>query len=457
MTASFVAIGALCVLVPVTQTPATIEVGPGTAFPTIGAAVAAARPGDTLRIRPAIYRERPVVETPLVLWGEPGAVIDGGGSGTVLTLRAPAVVFGLTIRGSGSDLQREHAGILAERAGGVVIEDNNIEDVLFGIYVKQSPAAVVLGNRIEGKELPLAMRGDGIRLWYSPRGVIAGNGVRRTRDVVIWFSDHLYVHDNVVRDGRYGLHYMYSHHSRFEDNEFRGNHVGGFLMYSQDIAFRRNLFADSRGATGMGLGLKDADRIRAEENWILKNAVGIYIDNSPSRVDATNEFRDNVIAFNDVGVVPLPSVRANFFAGNAFLNNVHPVTVSGGGHALANRWWGNAWSEYAGFDDDGDGRGDHPFVYERWSDDLLAKHPALRWYEWSPAIATLDMLGRFFPLLQPQPIVVDSAPRLDLGLREPAAAARREPARASAAAFLAVSALAGAAAVRLRRPFRKAA
>ncbi len=430
----------------------TRAVGPGTSFPTLSEALAAARPGDTLRVRPGVYRERPVVDVPVTLLGEPGVVIDGGGVGTVLTLRAPATVRGFLLRRSGSDLQREDAALLAEGADGAVIEENRIEDALFGIYVKRSRAPLVRRNDVEGKDLPLPLRGDGIRLWYSPHGLIEENRVTRTRDVVVWFSNHLVARGNVVREGRYGLHYMYSHHSRFEDNRFVRNHVGGFLMYSQDISFRRNLFAESVGATGMGLGLKDADVIRAEENWIVKNAVGIHIDNSPSRVDVTNELRDNVIAFNDVGVFPLPSVRSNLFAGNLFLDNVHPVAVSGRGTAVANRWRGNVWSEYAGFDEDGDGRGDAPFVYERWSDDLLAKHPALRWYELSPAVEALNVLARFFPLVQPAPIVVDSAPRLSLS--GPAAGRGRgapAPERA-AAGFLALALAAAGAATALRRP-----
>lgn len=431
---------------------AVLTVGPGGDHPTVTAALAAAGPGDTVRVLAGLYRERPVIDRPVVLLGEDGAVLDGRGEGTVLTVNATATVRGFTIRASGRRQAAEHAGLLATGAPDLVIEHNRFEDVLFGIYLKQCPGAVIRGNTVTGADVDVPLRGDGIRLWYSHGGLIADNRVRAVRDVVIWFSDGARVVRNDVRDSRYGLHYMYSNHNLFEDNAFTGNHVGAFLMYSTDITFRRNLFAEGHGTTARGLGFKDADSIVAEGNVLLRNAVGISLDNSPHSVGVTNHFRGNVVAWNDVGVNLLPSVHDNAFVGNVFLDNLRPVAVTGGGSALASRWTQNYWSTYAGFDTDGDGFGDRPFVYARLSDALLAKHEALAVFALSPAAEALDLLGRIVPLLEPRPVVVDSAPRIDAALA---------PARAEAGgkalpalAFLVAAVGAAAAALRSRRPFR---
>ncbi len=395
------------------QTATTLTVGPGRDHATISAALAAAQPGDTVRVFRGEYHERPVIRHPVVLLGEPGAVLDGDGQGVVLTVLASATIRGLTIRGSGSDQSREHSGILAVGAEHLRIDHNRLEDVLFGVYLKQCDRAAIVGNHIEGNHLPIPLRGDGIRLWYSHKAIIEANTVRRVRDVVIWFSDSVQVRANHVSESRYGLHYMYSDHNVFEANEFLRNDVGAFIMYSNHITFRGNVFADARGTTGRGLGFKDADNIYAEHNVLVKNAVGISMDNSPSSRAAVNAFRDNVIAYNDVGVALLPSVRDNVFVRNRFIDNVEPVRVTGGGSALANRWTENYWSEYAGFDAERDGFGDTPFVLERLSDDLLAKHERLRIFNLSLAATALDLLGRVFPLLTPQPVVVDSLPWRD--------------------------------------------
>lgn len=429
---------------------AQLTVGPGGTYASIQAALDAARPGDTVRVAAGVYHEHPVIDRPVVLLGAPGAVIDGDGRGVVLTVNAAATtVQGFIIRGSGANQSREHAGILVTDADGVIIADNRLEDVLFGIYLKESDHAVVEANEIVGKNLAMPLRGDGIRLWYSHEGRLNDNRVIRSRDVVIWFCNGTEVRDNLVRDSRYGLHYMYSDHNRFEGNRFIANHVGAFIMYSSDITFRDNLFADARGTTGRGLGFKDADGITAIGNVLVKNAVGISIDNSPTSVDVVNEFRDNVIAYNDVGVWMLPSVHDNHFVGNQFIDNVQPVGISGGGTALANVWRDNYWSEYAGFDERRDGHGDTPFVFERLSDDLLAKHEPLLLFNLSLAASTLNTLSRVFPLLQPQPIVVDSLPRIVPTLSTEVGARHGSP--LAAAGFLAAALVAAASVPRLRR------
>ncbi len=242
-----------------------------------------------------------------------------------------------------------------------------------------------------------------------------------------------------MRDGRYGLHYMYSDHNRFEENEFRHNQVGAFLMYSADIRFRRNLFAEASGASGVGLGLKDADDICAEENVFVGNAVGISLDNAPTSAGVTNWFRQNLISYNDVAISLLPSVHSNVFEENAIVHNLIPVGVSGGGNALANEWADNLWSDYAGFDADRNGIGDDPYRHERVADELYARHPELRLFVLSPAAGALELLGRFFPLLKPQPVVIDSSPRLtselpvSLGKRDLALAADMPGSEASGA------------------------
>ena len=382
---------------------------------TLRAAVEAAGPGDTVRVLPGIYEETIRIDRALTVLGEGRPMIDGGGEGHVIEILAPATVRGLAIRGSGTRVDAEHAGIMV-RGARVEIRDNRIEDVLYGIYLKQAPGSLVAENVIAGKPLPPPRRGDGIRLWRSADSRVERNRVVGTRDVVIYFSDGLEVRGNVVTDGRYGLHYMYSDDNRIVGNRFERNEVGAFLMYSREILLEENVFADSRGATGIGLGLKDADRIEARDNLIYGNAAGIHLDNSPSEVRSPNRLAENLILLNEVGIRILPSVRGNRFEGNELVSNARDAEVAGGatrGQAEQNGWEGNHWAAYAGFDRDGDGRGDTPHVYAKLADDLLSRHPRLATFEGSPALRLLDLLARFFPLLAPEPVLIDSAPLLE--------------------------------------------
>ncbi len=393
-----------------TRAPMAFDVGPDREIETIGEALERSVDGDTIRVHAGVYEERVVIRAAVALLGIGDPIIDGGGTGTVVTVEAPAEIRGLVIRASGADQSREDSGIMVLAADSVRIEDNRLTDVLFGVYVKQSQEPVIRGNRIEGKDRPIPRRGDGVRLWYCSGGVVENNELVRTRDLVIWFTEGLEILNNRVTHGRYGLHYMYSDHNVFVGNVFAHNDVGAFLMYSKDIRIRGNRFEKAAGASGIGLGLKDSDDIFASDNTFIGNEIGVFLDNSPTSVDGRNEFRDNLVAANDAGVVLLPSVHSNEFTGNAWIGNTTPVVVSGGGDALKNRWAGNHWSGYAGFDADADGTGDAPFQHHRVSDDLFARHPDLRFLAGSPAVSALEVLARLFPLLAPRPVVIDSLP-----------------------------------------------
>ncbi len=400
--------------VPATMGAQELRVGSGERFSSISEAIALAGEGDTLVVTAGTYHERLLLERPVALVGEDWPVLDGDGGGHVIEAHASLYLRGFVIRGSGTSVDKEHAGVMIQDAPSH-IEGNRLEDVYYGIYLKNASGSVVRGNRIEGKPLPRPRRGDGIRLWYSSNSRILDNRVIGTRDVVIFFSDSLLVRGNVIERGRYGLHYMYSDHNVFERNRFDGNEVGAFLMYSADILLHENTFANSTGSTGMGLGLKDADAIRVTGNLFVGNGIGIHLDNSPSGARGRNVFTENLLLGNKAAVRLLPSVRANDFEGNDFVDNGSPVVVAGGanrGQAAHNLWARNYWSEYAGFDQNADGLGDTPFLHARLADDLLSRHPALGLFAMSPALGVLEVISRFFPFLKPEPVVVDSVPRV---------------------------------------------
>jgi nitrous oxidase accessory protein len=365
-----------------------------------------------------------VVDKRVTLIGYDWPVVDGGGEGTVVKLVAPGVVVrGFVIRNSGDSLDAENSGIAVE-APEAVVENNRLEGTLFGIYLRKAPHSVIRDNVIHSKDLALPRRGDAIRVWYSNGVRIEDNVVAKGRDVVLWYSENLTVRGNVVTEGRYGLHFMYCDDALIEGNRLTRNSVGAFLMYSRRLHLRRNLIAYNRGPSGYGVGLKDMDDAVIEENLFLDNRVGAFLDNSPREIESIGVFRGNVFAFNDIGVTLLPSVRRNQFTGNSFVDNQEQVHVAGGGQLLQNLWTvdgvGNYWSDYVGYDGDGDGVGDVPYRAERLFENLMDRHPSLRLFLYSPAAQAVDFAARAFPFVKPQPKLVDTqplmTPRIPAGL-----------------------------------------
>jgi len=373
-----------------------------------------AEPGQALMIEPGVYEGNLRVRKPITLVAEGEVVFDGLGKGTVVDILAENVTLrGMTIRASGDSVTGEDAGVRV-LAAGAVIEGNTIEGALFGIDLRESPGSVIRGNSVVGKDMDAGRRGDGIRLWWSHDAVVEGNVVRQSRDMVFWYSENLRIERNRVSESRYGLHFMYSHDTVLRENDLENNSVGVYLMYSNNITLHDNRMRNNRGPSGYGIGLKDCDGISIVGNALLANRVGVYVDNSPSSFDSIGLFEGNMIAFNEVGVLATPNTHDNVFTANAFIENEEPAATHGRGELHLNAWAnegvGNYWSQYAGFDLDGDGIGDVAYEPQSLFGQMLASEPNLRLFMHSPAQQAIEFTARALPELRPRPVLVDPAP-----------------------------------------------
>lgn len=392
----------------------TIVVAPGGPLD-LAAAVAAARDGDRIEVHGGSHDGALVVERAVALVGIGWPVIDGHGAGTVLTLASPGSrVSGFVIRGTGDRNDLEDSGVLA--MGSAVVEDNRLEDVLYGINLKRAPDSVVARNTIVGRDVTMARRGDGIRLWESHRSRVVDNVVRGGRDTVLWYSENIEVRGNDIADGRYGLHLMYTSGSTIAGNQLERNTVGVYAMYSAGVTVEQNVVAGSHGSSGYGLAFKDCDAATVVGNVLAGNRVGLYLDNTPSARGVRDRVAENTFAWNDIGVLLLPAVKGNDFGGNAFVENGQQVALAATGTLSGNDWTpggaGNYWSTYAGYDADGDGLGDLPHEEASLFDDLMTKRPELRLFAMGPAQGAIDMAARAFPVFRPAPVLVDAAPRI---------------------------------------------
>jgi nitrous oxidase accessory protein len=340
-------------------------------------------------------------------------VLDAGGRGTVVRIDVPGVTLrGLTLRGSGIELNTEDAGVFVG-APGALLEDLVIDDVLFGVNLKGAHGAVIRRVSIRGKDLPLSRRGDGVRLWYSDAVVMTELRLDRVRDILLWYTKGSTLHHLDVRRSRYGVHGMYADQVRVLESHFDDNAVGGYLMYSTGVEIAGNRFLRHRGSTGVGLAFKESDGVVVRGNLIAGNATGLYLDGTP-RVAATGAvFTSNVIAGNDVGLHLLSSASGNVIAGNAWDHNAVQVRVDGGaqtGNSWVHAGRGNYWSDYAGVDLGGDGVGDQPYRATLWFEILSDRIPELRFLAGSLAASAVDFAARALPVFAPQVILEDPSP-----------------------------------------------
>lgn len=390
-------IAALCLALPAMG--AILTVGPGRPYASVGAAVAQAAPGDTIRIEAGTYPGNLILDKRLTLEGVGRPVIRGDGRASVITVRADGcTIRGLAIEHSGSMLVHEDSGILLHSSGNR-IEDNDLRDVLFGIYFYSSGHNTVANNVIHGRaDLEIGERGAGIHIYNAVDNTIVGNTIIQTRDgMYLQYANHSMIRGNRVSEVRYGLHYMYSDDNTFEENSFSRNIAGAAIMYSRRITFRHNVFAHNRGVSSFGILFQEADDCLAEENALVDNAVGIFMEALRGTV-----LRRNLIAANDTALRMFASATGNSFEANNFIDNLSPLEVIG--KSTDTKWngarTGNYWSEYEGYDLDANGVGDVPFQIQNVFQRLEGEYPRIRIYLYSPASQAMAAAEKAFPVFE---------------------------------------------------------
>ena len=390
-------------------------VPPGTPLQTV---IEAAAPGDTIRLAAGRHAGPVVIDRAISLVGEPGAVLAGPGSGSVVTVTAPDVsIRGLAISGSGIDLSAMDSAILVRQsAPRADIRDNDLLDNLFGVYLHGANDSVVQDNVITGrKDLRQAEAGNGVSIWNAPGARVVGNAISHGRDGIFTkVSHHNTFENNTFSDLRFAIHYMYTNDSRIIGNHSRGNHVGWAIMYSERLEIRDNISENDRDH---GLMLNSTNGSQVVGNTVRgggEKCVFVYSANA-------NRIVDNWFEGCPIGIHFTAGAEGNIMTGNAFVANRMQVKYVGTRYLdWASEGRGNYWSDNPAYDLDGDGIADRPYRPNDVMDEILWTLPQAKVLVSSPAVQMVRWAQAHFPALYPGG-VVDSAP-----LMRPPQMSRRE-------------------------------
>lgn len=378
------------------------------------ALVDAAPAGSILKPPPGIYAGPVSIDKPLTIDGGSQVTIDAGDKGTVMMLNTSnAAVRNLHLTGSGDSHDTDDS-CLDVRGNHNLIENVRIDNCLFGIDLKQSNNSVLRGNSIHSKNRELGVRGDGLRLWYSNDNLIENNQIIDSRDMVAWYSNKNIFRNNEGRRSRYSIHFMFANDNIVEGNQFYDNAVGVYFMYTEGGVVRNNVISHATGATGMGIGFKEASGTLIENNEIIYCGIGIGSDLSPFQPDSTIEVRGNRFAYNGIGILFNSETGGNNMRDNTFEGNLTQVSYGGRGdnnNNARNFWEGNYWDDFQGFDRNGDGVGDQPHELYSYADQIWIEMPIARFFRSSPVLELLDFLERLAPFSKPDLILRDDKPR----------------------------------------------
>ncbi|MCE0734401.1 nitrous oxide reductase family maturation protein NosD [Halomonas sp. G15] len=381
--------------------------------------------GDRLLLPAGRYPGPLVIDRTLTLSGATGAVIDGGGEGHAVVLDAPDIVIeGVTIENWGANLTDMDAGIfIEESAGGSVIRDSRLEGPGFGLWLDAVSDVQVLDNVIRGDATVRSQdRGNGVHLFNSRNVRVEGNDIRHTRDgIYIDTSSQCLLRGNHMQELRYGVHYMYAYDNRVEENTTRDTRTGYALMQSKRLRVVGNRSEGDRNYGILMNNITDSllrdnritrahQRRDAQGKGLVSGADGkaLFVYNSQY-----NRFEANLLTESDIGIHLTAGSEDNELVGNAFVDNRQQVMyVATRAQEWSEAGHGNYWSDYLGWDLDGDGVGDTPYEPNDAMDRLLWRYPVARLLMHSPAVLALRWVQRQFPVFRPQG-VKDSHPLMN--------------------------------------------
>lgn len=386
--------------------------GPGYCLPPLQLFVELTPPGGVLSPAPGTYSGPVVIRRPITLDGKGEVTLDGGGSGTVLTIEADGVVVrGMHLTNSGDSHNDVDAGLLLV-ANDAVIEDNTIDNTLFGIHLQQANDNTIRDNRISSKPHPMGLRGDGLRIWYSHGNLIEGNVITNSRDLMIANASDNRFTGNSIKNGRVGMEFVFSPGNLVENNLISHNETGLIILYSNKLIIRGNRLEHMRSISGSALALKESSQVMIVDNEILHCAIGVGA-NAPTHPENIYHMKNNRFAYNDIALYFYGESGGHIIHNNRFENNLVPVAVSAPMSARANEWRGNYWDSYEGFDINHDGIGDTAHNIYLYSDRIWMDRPMTRFFRGTNMLELLDFIERLAPFSEPDLILTDPNPRVD--------------------------------------------
>jgi nitrous oxidase accessory protein len=386
-------------------------VNPAYSLPSMQLYVELTPTGGVLRPEPGKYAGPVIISRPITIEGKGKVTIDAQGEGTVLSIKtSDSVIRGLHLTGSGESYDQIDAAILLQ-GNNNIIENNKMDNVLFGINMQASNKNTIKSNYIISKAEDISLRGDGLRLWNSHNNLIVDNEINFARDVYITNSSNNTLLTNKIHNSRVGIQFVFSPKNKVIDNIISHNSTGIMVLYSNDLLIKDNLISHLRSFSGAALAFKESNGVVVKNNNILHCSTGVSA-NAPVHPENILSLINNHFAFNDIALYFYGEKGGHIIHENQFNQNLIDVQVSSPTTALHNDWKRNQWDSYQGFDRDKNGIGDTAFELYSYSDRIWRDRPMTQFFRGSPLFESLDFAERLSSFSAPLMILRDPEPKM---------------------------------------------
>ena len=362
-------------------------------------ALALAVNGDTILVNAGVYREGNIlINSSIVFKGINNPVLEGENKYEIISIKSNNVtVEGFTLLHAGRSEIKDIAGIKIYNVHNVTIINNILDDTNFGIYTQYGSKCTIKNNKLISYGTEELQSGNGIHCFKCDSMLIIGNTINGHRDGIYFeFVTNSVIWRNISTGNvRYGLHFMFSQNNSYITNLFKNNGSGVAVMYSHGVKMFNNFFEDNWGDASYGILLKDISDSYIEGNHFVKNTVGIHMEGS-SRIELRrNEFINNGWAIKIQASCDDNNIEQNNFMGNTF-------DIGTNGSLVLNKFNGNYWDKYEGYDIDKNKIGDVPYHPVSLYSMIIDNNPSALMLFRSLIVSLLDKSEKIIPTVTPE-------------------------------------------------------
>lgn len=286
-------------------------------YATIQEAVIAASDGDTIYLKPGVYKEEVVLNKSLTLLPLNGEndpiIVDGGGD----------LETGITIASDGCSLQgltvRDYLGpAIYVQSNGNLINENTIEKANPGLLARSSSDNTIAGNMIKDSQ-------GAIAIWEnSSNNQIENNRIEGCNlSILVSKASQNIISANMISDANWGIWLIDAEDCQIEDDDIEAGYFGILVQNSSSLGIDSNRVSlkTASSPTTNGIVLVNSSVIELIGNEVVGGDLGIGLSNSTD-----SSIRNNSITGSTSGLVVKDSER-DFLTENRILSSEYGMRM----------------------------------------------------------------------------------------------------------------------------------